>query len=191
MYIIVDGYNLIKQIFNVSRVCEKKRDNYVAQLVKKAAAKGHKLVMVFDGGSFNFPQIQDQGKYVLIYSGYRESADDVIKEYVADNRNLELLVVTSDREIRNFAHNLGVDTIDSIGFNKIIENSRPKQASQVVKKNTASIKTSTLENSELDALMMDVDGHIEKNEYQKEDRTSPSQKESKKKKKLRRKIDKL
>ena len=95
MQIIIDGYNLIKQLFNVSKVSEKKRDSYIQQLISRAKAKSHTLVIVFDGGSYGFPTQEYLNGNLIIYSGYKESADDVIKKYVSDNRHLHLLLFTS------------------------------------------------------------------------------------------------
>ena len=193
MYIVIDGYNLIKQLYNVNKISEKKRDNYVEKLINKADDKGHSLVIVFDGGEYGFPTKEQRNNHLILYSGYKESADDVIKQYVADHRNLELIVVTSDREIRDFVHNLGVDTIGSPGFDKLFSQDRPDASSTVsISRHARTIKMGDGSDPELDELMAGVAGEsVVKDDSEKESRQSGARKESKKEKKMRKKLAKL
>ncbi len=192
MQIIIDGYNLIKQLFNVSKVSEKKRDTYVQQLINKAQSKGHTLVIVFDGGSYGFPTREKQGRHLVMYSGYRESADDVIKKYASDNRHLELLVVTSDREIRNFVHNLGMQTLDSPSFDKLFSQETTTELQRLsMTSNAPTTKTSADENQELDDLMREVTDVMDKDDAPKTSRQSSARKPSKKEKKKQKKLSKL
>ena len=192
MQIVIDGYNLIKQLFNVSKVSEKKRDAYVRELATQTQAKGHTLIIVFDGGSYGFPTKESHNGCTVMYSGYKESADDVIKQYVSDNRHLELLVVTSDREIRDFVHNLGVDTLDSPSFSKLLSQETTEGPQQMsIAPNARSTKTSTQDDPELDALMSQVSDAMEKDDAPKASRDSNARKQSKKDKKLHKKLSKL
>jgi predicted RNA-binding protein with PIN domain len=193
VHIVIDGYNLIKQLFGVSHVPQAKRDQYVDQLIGQAAIRGHRLTIVFDGGEFGFPSSERHNGSEVIYSGYRESADDVIKRYVAQHRNSDMLIVTSDRAIRDFVHNLGVETVSALDFSRLFFESAGRRDDAVEQlSQKPAVKTTTDSDPELDELMESLDvGCVVKRSIDRDNRRSPSQKESKKDRELNRKLRKL
>lgn len=103
MIIVIDGYNLVKQVLGVARVSHAQRDALVNELVNYARKKGFLCVIVFDGGSFSYPYTISHQHAQIIFSGYKEKADAVIMRFIDDHRSDELLIVSSDREIRDYA----------------------------------------------------------------------------------------
>ena len=118
LHIIIDGYNLIYQSntfsdFNASDL-ESARDALVSALARYKRLKAHKITVVFDGGNA-FPDVsdKDQRKGILVrFSSSRETADHVIKRMAAREKE-KALVVSSDKEIVNFAESKGAATISS------------------------------------------------------------------------------
>ena len=191
--IVIDGYNLIKQLFATNRISHVKRDGYVDLLIHQARNRGHKLIIVFDGGEFGLPSVENRDNSQIFYSGYRESADDVIKRYVAEHRSLDLLVVTSDRAISDFVHNLGVRTLKSLEFSRMFFEEK-KLDRQIIEGITQKpiVKLSKDSIQELDDLMVStrVDGVV-KYSYDRPRRVAPAQKESKKERAYNKKLRKL
>jgi len=118
LHIIIDGYNLIHQSktfseFNASDI-ESARDALIDALAGYKRLKAHKITVIFDGGNTvsGFSK-KEQRKGILIrFSSNRESADHVIKRMAAKERE-KALVVSSDKEVVNYAESKGAATISS------------------------------------------------------------------------------
>jgi predicted RNA-binding protein with PIN domain len=129
----------------------------------------------------------------VVYSGLQMTADDYIREYVERNKGADMLLVTSDRELRLHARQASVESMPPDEFYDLIRSTlaAEKNASKYSSK-TELIKTTESTNPELDALMLDVIGPIP---YKKEDILPSEQKDlqtkSKKERKLLRQIKKL
>jgi predicted RNA-binding protein with PIN domain len=126
MHIIVDGYNLIRQS-DALRRCERisleeGRLALLRSLADYRKLRGHRITVVFDGWEGGSPrEARDRaGGMDIIYSRLGEKADEVIKRLVATGSE-EILVVTSDREIANFAARRGKASIDSLAFAERLE----------------------------------------------------------------------
>ena len=125
LHIIIDGYNLIHQSktfseFNASDI-ESARDELIDALAGYKRLKAHKITVVFDGGNaLNGFSKKDQRKGIHIrFSSNRETADHVIKRMAARERE-KALVVSSDKEIVNYAESKGAATISSPLFEERI-----------------------------------------------------------------------
>lgn len=108
LHIIIDGYNLIRQSAALStldnQALQLGRDTLIEMLVAYKKIKRHKITIVFDGTHAPVHldrQDRSQG-ITAIYSRQGETADTVIKRMVARERE-KALVVSSDREITDFA----------------------------------------------------------------------------------------
>jgi predicted RNA-binding protein with PIN domain len=127
MFIIIDGYNLIRQS-DILRRFERKsleagRNALIAKLVEYEKRKAHKITLVFDGGKSDWlDEGRDrEGKINIIYSRRGERADDVIKRIAAQTAG-EIIVVSSDREISSYATSLGKTALASPEFEMIMNN---------------------------------------------------------------------
>ena len=121
MNIIVDGYNIIKQIFAKSTITEKERSWFLAKLTEYARKKKHTVYIVFDGGPYDRPTAEKKGILVKVYSGRKLSADAVIKTYIEEQLLTPMLIVTTDRQINTFAARHKVPSIDSLDFYKLMQ----------------------------------------------------------------------
>ncbi len=125
LHIIIDGYNLIRQSDTFSTIDRRDIQDGREALVNTLAAykrvKGHRITIVFDG--LNAPAValnKDKRKGIEIqFSRTGEIADTVIKRMVIRERE-KALVVSSDRDIIDFASSQGAATISSPSFEKRI-----------------------------------------------------------------------
>jgi len=104
MWIIVDGYNVIRQWPDLAMLDQAElragRDALIQELRAYRQAKGHKVTVVFDGveaGSFSETQ-ESAGGVAVRYSRRGETADAVIARLAAEGGE-GTIVVSSDREV--------------------------------------------------------------------------------------------
>ncbi len=194
MIIIIDGYNVLKQLhgLNVSDMQKSAFVNLLGRYIKK---RNHKVIVVFDGGPHRYPDKEKQKGVAVWHSGELQSADDLIIAYAQEHRTKELLVVTLDREICKKVGESRAETVDPFFFYaKIQEVCNPLRlaASSDV---TGIYKLSEEENEEVDALMREAAGMKvplkDEEESAVRKQTSPSSRSSKKERAYLRAIDKL
>lgn len=117
MIIIVDAYNLLRATPPYKKtITDKERKHFIANLSAYGRAKGHKIIIVFDGGPHEWPFKENFKIIQVVYSGIHESADDYIKEYIEAHKEKDLLLVSSDSELNRFAQHRNIPSIDSSTF---------------------------------------------------------------------------
>lgn len=106
MKVIIDGYNLMYRM-EVTGTLEQKREKMLEALAEFLTVNPSDMIVVFDGK--NNPSTQ-RGKEVkhgikIFYSAQGETADDYIMEMIEKRTGKAKLhlIVSSDREITNFA----------------------------------------------------------------------------------------
>lgn len=191
MYILVDGYNVLKQTSARKEISEHERQRFINQLRKYAQQKGHTVILIFDGGPSTWPTRSQKHGVTIIYSGTKQSADDVIKKMLNESGNKEVLLVSSDNELYSCARANKATVMDAIAFYDLIVHAITTEGART--KGTV-IKTSQEENPYIDALMsgikMPADFKQEDEIFQ-ANRKSPAVKPSKKERELLKKIKKL
>lgn len=126
MHIIIDGYNLIRQSATLSALDQQDimlgRQALVNRLAAYRKIKPHRITVVFDARhSPLLSQPQDHRKGIAIrFSSRGQSADEVIMRMARQERE-KALVVSSDREIVNFAALCGAATISAPQFEDRVE----------------------------------------------------------------------
>ena len=98
MHIIIDGYNVLKQVLHSGKISDMQRRAFINMLGKYGEKKNHRIVVVFDGGPDTWPTQQRDHGVTIIYSGIKKSADDLIKDLL-NQKHHNLLVITWDNEI--------------------------------------------------------------------------------------------
>lgn len=191
MLIIIDGYNVLKQS-HVDDINENQRSAFINKIAKYSKKKGHKAIIIFDGGPFGWPTKEKIRGISIIYSGYKQTADESIKQFIIEHRNKNLLLVSSDRELNQWADAAEVVSLDSYHFLLLLKQALQKPPVHTIKKNNV-VKTSETQNHELDQLMLEASQQIE---VKKEDLEGApidraEEKVSKKEKKQLKKIRKL
>lgn len=126
IHIIIDGYNLIRQSPMFSRIDHADitlgRDTLIQALAAYKRLKRHPITVVFDGT--NAPDFGPRGDTVagirVRFSRAGELADDLIKRMAARERE-RALIVTSDREISDYAERQHAAVIASADFGERLE----------------------------------------------------------------------
>jgi predicted RNA-binding protein with PIN domain len=126
VHVVVDGYNLIRQSVALRSeeelALELGREALLEHLRLYKRTKGHRITVVYDAASKPLlaeERTQQKGIRV-IYSGQGETADSVIKR-ICRNEGNKVLVVSSDRELANYAEAQGSAVIDSEDFEAKME----------------------------------------------------------------------
>ena len=94
MILVIDAYNVLKSVFWKNHISESLRNQFIKQLAGYARKKGHKIVVVFDVGPYDYVTKDRIKGIAVIYSGVHESADDVIKRYLKEHSAKDLWLVS-------------------------------------------------------------------------------------------------
>lgn len=115
---IIDGNNLIGCAPDFSLGDPEARGKMVAIIRKFQESRNTKVTVVFDGepqGSERHNPINS--KLTVVYPRFGLSADDEIKGMLENGQHAkETVLVTTDRELKSFAKEKGVRTVNSIEF---------------------------------------------------------------------------
>lgn len=134
MILIIDGYNLLKQIFpGVKNNLDKQKNAFIQQLAYYKAKKGAditEIIVVFDAGPATHATRTIKSGVVIIYSGIKSSADNWILHFAENNKHKDLLVISMDRALCNTCKEFDVDTMDVYEFYKILQTNILDQALQ-------------------------------------------------------------
>ena len=118
MAYLIDGNNLIGSAPDFSLADPESRGKMVSLIRKFQESKNTKITVFFDGE----PQSSElknpiNAKLTVVYPRYGLTADDEIKRML-DNyqQHKEIILVTTDRELKKYAKDKGARTINSIEF---------------------------------------------------------------------------
>lgn len=126
MHIIIDGYNLIRQSDHLRSVdrrsLEAGRNALIQFLAPYRRGRGHAMTVVFDAWDGGGPREERdrQAGIDIVYSRRGRKADDVIKEMVEKRTGTETLVVTSDRDIADYAVRRSATAVSSPEFERAV-----------------------------------------------------------------------
>jgi len=121
MIIVIDAYNLLCSVPPYKKtVTDKERAWFIKNLGIYGQRKGHKIIIVFDGGPYEWPFKENRKTVTVIYSGIHESADDYIKDYMQVHYAKDLLLVSSDTELNRSADHYKIPSIDSSAFYQLL-----------------------------------------------------------------------
>ncbi len=153
MQLLIDGYNLLKKIKHSAHISDKERENFIKKLNHYGHQKKLSIVLVFDGGPFNWPMREKVSTVLeVVYSGVRESADDYIKQYIETHKSFDILLITSDRELVTHARLHAIPSMDSYEFSEFINSNESPTTLKSVQ-NQKAHKMVASAHKELDLLM--------------------------------------
>jgi predicted RNA-binding protein with PIN domain len=159
MIIVIDAYNLLRSVPPYKKiVTDEERAKFIARLGIYGKRKGHKMVIVFDGGPHEWPFKENKKTMSVVYSGIHESADDYIKEYIEVYRAKDLLLVSSDSELNYWAARHNIPSIDSSSFQQLlyqelyVKESSSAQQNEVIKLGSEPL--------DIDALMIQASKNV-------------------------------
>jgi|GEM_PF-286703 len=119
--VLVDGYNLIYQFPELRKWLEmdleRAREGLLSRLSDYAKEKQVEMVVVFDGDDRNFKEPNTYREISVIFSKFPEKADTVIMQFIDKEKEAKnLLVVSTDNDIKNYAQFSGVNVVSSQQF---------------------------------------------------------------------------
>jgi predicted RNA-binding protein with PIN domain len=153
MYIIIDGYNILKGLYDGAYIDERQRSLFITRLASYAKKKGHAMALVFDGGDFSYAVKESVNGIEVYYAGFDLNADRFIKKLLkAAPHKDQTLVVSSDREVRDTARRLLVRSLTAAEFVELLQQADESVVTEV-RTNAALVKTSQEDNPELDHLL--------------------------------------
>lgn len=116
VHIIIDGYNLLGQSGGYEDL-QTSRERLIDKLAAYKRMKRHPITVVFDGTHSSPGSIRKENlKGINVrFSRHGELADSVIKRMAAKERE-RALIVSSDREIVDYAVSRGAAAISSSDF---------------------------------------------------------------------------
>lgn len=120
MIIVVDAYNFLKSITGTVFIEDRVLRDWTLRLQRYAKQRNNQVIMVFDSGPSFFPSKQKSGLFEAVYVGQGRTADDYLKQWLEQKKHEDILLVTSDREIRRCAAGFGVVSMSSQDFHKIL-----------------------------------------------------------------------
>lgn len=153
MYIIIDGYNILKGLYDGAYIDERQRSLFISRLASYAKKKCHTVALVFDGGDFSYAVKEHINGIEVYYAGFDLNADRFIKKLLKSAVHKDqTLVVSSDREVRDTARRLSVRSLTSMEFLEHLHDADESVVTEV-RTNATLVKTSQDVNPELDALL--------------------------------------
>ena len=196
MIIIIDGYNLLRHLSKGAEVSERERDHFIARMGRYASAKSHRIIVVFDGGPGGVPSWDNVGNILVIYAGARESADSRIVRLAKEHRSKEVLVISSDREVRDRSTREGAITIGVSDFCDCVDRALTDEPMQAARDNGDMIKLGHGMVTSFDRLMQAGSDDMRPEEIglssdEARDRTGDPQRLSKRERELARILKKL
>ena len=152
MILLIDAYNMLKQLVHDRDIGQTERTRFVTLLKKYAQRKKHHLIIVFDGGPYQWVHKEHQGDVNLVYSGVRQTADDYISYYLQQHQHKDILLVSADHELTLIASNLSIASINPMDFYALVQQALVYNE-QGVSSNNPLVKMQGVVQQEVDALM--------------------------------------
>jgi predicted RNA-binding protein with PIN domain len=123
---LIDGNNLLAFITPSRFKDQRPKHDLVLRLRTFQKLKRTKIILVFDGHPDpNLPlKTYREKKFLVLFPPPDQNADQVIKEIILKQTDLRrFFVVSSDREIKNFAHAKGAKALGCEDFSRQLRKS--------------------------------------------------------------------
>ncbi len=198
MVILIDAYNFLKSISAHKFVDDRVVQSWIVEFQNYMKLRGNKIILIFDAGPYFYQTRSVVGGVEIIYAGDEKTADDAIKTWVERHAGQNILLVTSDRQIRDHAMHFEVVSISSQDFYKVFK-SVMHQEKVVEQKFVNTLhkikKDESSATAELDQLMEQASRNLVaeqfKNEYATPVRIRENSKMNKADRQIMKKIDKI
>lgn len=153
--IIVDGCNVLRSGRDSGPVNDRKKEEFIDQLSVYSRIKKHRIIVVFDGGFATRPEYSVSRGVTVWQAGREYSADDVVKRLLDEAGHPDqTLVVSSDRELNDYAEHRSIVSIDAIVFKKCMYAALKKRSLGRGKQTASGLTVFGEHTQELDALMV-------------------------------------
>lgn len=183
MIIIIDGYNVIKQVGIA-------KQQFITMLTVYKH-KGHTIHVIFDGGDQPYEYKEHHKGISVTYAGYKQTADDYIKKILEQLKHKDVLLVSSDNQLVRYAQHNNIESCDSLVFYQLLL--QQKSVSHGIMHTQKLIKRDeSSDNDELSSLMEETTRTLpKKQEDVAKSRSRTGHTLSKTEKRLLRKVKKL
>lgn len=151
MQLIIDGYNLIRSVTH-KRATEPDIQQMLGRLRRYQRVTEHDIVIVFDGGDGLHRYQTGYHGLTVWYSGVRETADHLIKDFLRGAHPDGTVLISNDRQLNEAAQEYDIVSVSPLLFLARIKEREGFKLSDT-KSVLKAIKTSSEANVELDALM--------------------------------------
>ncbi len=121
MILVIDAYNMLKQLVPERDISQSQRTQFITILKRYVQRKKHAIILVFDGGSYQWLHKEQYGNIQVIYSGLQQTADDYISYYLTEHQYKDMLLVSADHELTGLAATLSIPSIDPMDFYTLIQ----------------------------------------------------------------------
>lgn len=124
MAIIIDGYNFIGRSRKLRIEDPQCREKLFRKLTDYCRLRRKNVIVVFDGANLGpgIDKKQTYGRITILYSSGGGSADEEIARLIrASRQKKQLLVVSSDHEVQNYAKSMGTRVTRSEEFERDME----------------------------------------------------------------------
>jgi predicted RNA-binding protein with PIN domain len=150
MKLLIDGYNLLRFITHGSAT-KSEIEQFLGRLRRYSRVTAHQIIVVFDGGDGLYRYQSTYHGLTIWYSGSRETADDLIKDFLPRYNANEVVLISDDRQLNAVAEAASIISVSPAVF---IERMRAREEGGKAPLAIASlVKKSTSSSAELDALM--------------------------------------
>ncbi len=157
MIILIDGYNLIKNILGSKHVSTAERTKFINEIAAYLKFRSLQAYIIFDGGQTTYPESNVHGVLTVVFSGYKQSADEYIVQYVATHKEYEILVVTDDRQLRDLIAQYKKHVLNTYDFyHQYVKADLTQRRSKNGNHDAVPIKTTSYESPALDELMQEA-----------------------------------
>jgi len=194
MIILVDGYNVLKQLYGGQIISEQQRCSFIKQLAAYKKVRSHKkIIVIFDGGPDQWPSEEKIRGISVVYAGALQTADEYIYSFLKDHKAkaTNMVLVSSDRQLCEWASDYGVVSIDAQEFYMLVQQAlkppvKSFKSQQIVKMSENSLP-------ELDALMWEATAQVvpKQEDWLPGEREAKQRKLSKRERALLEKVKKL
>lgn len=191
MKVIVDAYNVLHQM-NKKQISDAERRHFINLLSAYAKRKRLEVIAVFDAGPFLFPSSEEQKGITIKYSGPNSSADDIIVRIMQQCQGQGMVLVSSDRELRDAAKKYHAESIPSPEF--IVRLLEREPENKAVAESQQAVKIHANSDAFVDLLMQQTRVPVKTADAvpeESKERRAPAHKESKKERLRSHKIKKL
>lgn len=115
---LIDGHNLIGHMPNLRLDDPDDEEKLLAYLYRYRARTGQRLTVIFDSGpGYQLAQTIKRGGLTVQFAAHGKTADQLIRQRLRRVKNpQEIIVVSSDREVQQAAHQVQVRVIEAWEF---------------------------------------------------------------------------
>jgi predicted RNA-binding protein with PIN domain len=190
MKLIIDGYNLIRSVTH-KRATEPDIQHMLGRLRRYQRVTQHEIVIVFDGGEGTHRYQTGYHGLTVWYSGVRETADDLIKDFLRTAHPDGTVLISDDRQLNEAAQEHDIVSVSPLLFLARMSEREGVKKTLATSAHKA-VKTSAEANVEVDALMEAYSGSVgSKKEKEQEVAVAKHKKSSKVERRLEALIRKL